>query len=231
MTSLETITKEERELCDELVKAVQESPVYGKYRHDKSELAINYRTGEVTLRLDGRTALKSTDSRIKHVVCKAVDDGMKKIEDGLTYYAQKKITVYRAINDNSASVTFKIFQYHEPQTIEVAADFAKGSLSETATAIIRFAEVIASLYKICANYGTYGVTFAKLNSAGKTIHKSVTYGINSYAESKENFEAYAIAESARLIRECIDETHYDPFIPNYAEIQTSDTKDVFKVKF
>ena len=230
MTSLETITKDERELCDELVKAVQESPVYGKYRHEKPELATNYRTGEVTLRLDA-SCLKATDGRIKFVVRKAVDDGMKGIEDGLTYFAQKKITVHRTINDDSASVTFKIFQYHEPQTIDVAADFAKGSLAETATAIIRFAEVLASLYKICATYGTYGVTFAKLNSAGKTINKSVIYGVNSHAASKENFEAYAIAESARLIRECIDETQYDPFIPNYAEIRTSDTKDVFKVKF
>lgn len=230
MTSLETITKDERELCDELVKAVQESPVYGKYRHEKPELATNYRTGEVTLRLDA-SCLKATDGRIKFVVCKAVDDGMKRIEDALTYYAQKKITVYRTINDDSASVTFKICQYHEPQTIEVATDFAKGSLSETATPIIRFAEVLASLYKICAAFGTYGVTFAKLNSAGKTINKSVVYGVHCYATSKENFEAYAIAESARLIRECIDETQYDPFIPNYAEITTSDTKDVFKVKF
>lgn len=230
MTSLETITKEERELCDELVKAVQESPVYGKYRHEKHELETNYRTGEVTLRLDANCR-KATDGRIKHVVCKAVDDGMKRIEDGLSFFAQKKITVYRTINDDSASVTFKIFQYHEPQTIEVTDDFAKGSLSETATAIIRFAEVLASLYKICAAYGTYGVSFAKLNSAGKTIYKSVIYGVNCHAASKENFEAYAIAESARLIRECIDEIHYDAFIPNYAEIMTSDTKDVFKVKF
>ena len=230
MASLETITKEERELCDELVKAVQESPVYGKYRHEKPELSTNYRTGEVTLRLDA-SCRKATDGRIKHVVCKAVEDGMKRIEDGLSFYAQKKITVYRTINDDSASVTFRIFQYHEPQTIDVTDDFAKGSLSETATAIIRFAEVLASLYKICANYGTYEVTFAKLNSAGKTIYKSTTYGVHSYAESKENFEAYAIAESARLIRECIDETQYDPFIPNYAEIMTSDTKDVFKLKF
>jgi hypothetical protein len=230
MESLETITKEERELCDELVKAVQESPVYGKYRHEQTELVTNYRTGEVTLRLDA-SCLKATDGRIKHVVCKAVDDGMKKIEDGMSYFAQKKITVYRTIKDDSASVTFKIFQYHEPQTIEVTADFAKGSLSETATAIIRFAEIIASLYKICSAYGTYGVTFSKLNSAGKAINKSFTYGVHSYAESKANFEAYAIAESARLIRECDDETSYDPFIPNYAEITTSDTKDVFKVKF
>lgn len=229
MTTLETITKEERDLCNELVRAVKESDVYFKYRHEKNELATDYRTGEVTLRLDGRTCLKATDGRIKHVVCKAVDDGMKKIEDSLTYYAQKKITVYRTINDDSASVTFKIFQYHEPQTIEVATDFAKDSLSITARAIIRFAEVIASLYKMCSTFGTYGVTFSNINASGKTINRSTTYGIHSYAESKENFEAYAIAESARLIRECIDETSYDAFIPNYAEITTSDTKDTYRV--
>ena len=63
------------------------------------------------------------------------------------------------------------------------------------------------------------------------MNTSYDQGINRIDSSRQNFEAYIIAEAARLMREITDTVTYDGFVPDMARIVAHDTGDVYNLEF
>ena len=80
-------------------------------------------------------------------------------------------------------------------------------------------------------YPNFLVTFYRRDDHGETVNTSYEAGINRVNRSRDNYDAYIIAEAARLMREITDTVTYDGFVPDMARIVAHDTGDVYNLEF
>lgn len=224
--TVDTVLAADKELMDKMETTITTSPVYKLYHLDNAVNTdkVNYRTGEFTFSLCD-DAYKQTDGFLKKVFLKKIDDVLNDLS---IVFGDKNFRVYQ--DRGSRKFTIQRVGLHTAVKQDVPKTFAKGERKTVFDKVVRFAEVLSKMNEL-TTYPNFLVTFYRRDEHGEKVNTSYEVGINRIDRSRDNYDAYIIAEAARLMREITDTVTYDGFVPDMARIVAHDTGDVYNLEF
>lgn len=224
--TIDTVLAADKEVMDKMETTITSSPVYKLYHLNTAVNTdkVNYRTGEFTFCLCD-DAYKQTDGFLKKAFLKKIED---LLNDLSIVFGDKSFGTNH--DRGSRKFTIQRVGLHTAVKQNVPKTFAKGERKTVFDKVVRFAEFLSKLNAL-TTYPNFVVTFYRRDENGKKLNTSYDQGINRIDSSRQNFEAYIIAEAARLMREITDTVTYDGFVPDLARIVAHDTGDVYNLEF
>ena len=224
--TVDTVLAADKEVMDKVETTITSSTVYKLYHLDTAVNTdkVNYRTGEFTFCLCD-DAYKQTDGCLKKAFFKKIEEVLNDLS---IVIGDKNFRVYQ--DRGSRKFTIQRMGLHTAVKQNVPKTFAKGERKTVFDKAVRLAEFLSKLNAL-TTYSNFVVTFYRRDENGKKVNTSYDQGINRIDSSRQNFEAYIIAEAARLMREITDTVTYDGFVPDLARIVAHDTGDVYNLEF